>query len=113
MEMELTEASAPRSKAITVLGVVIGTGGVFGLLSGLWLPSGTLATKWWGLPVSAGIVVLSVVELAFAYGMWKLRPRTLHPALRAIGSAVAIALILLGIYVSLSIGVRVPVGKLT
>jgi len=111
MSVELKEASAPRSKGVTVLAIVIGTGGVFGILSGLWLPTGTLATKWWGLPVSAAVVVLSAVELAFAYGAWALRPRSRQPALRAIGFAVAIALILLGVYVSFSVGVRIPVGK--
>ena len=111
MNVELKEASAPRSKGVTVLAIVIGTGGVFGLLSGLWLPTGTLATKWWGLPVSVALVLLSALEVAFAYGAWKLTPWTLQSALRVIAFAVAIALILLGIYVSLSVGVRIPVGK--
>jgi hypothetical protein len=74
---------ATRPTGITVLAVLAAIGGVLGILAGIALvglggfaaaSSGTAA--YFGLGALAGVVVLAlgVLNLAFAYGAWTLKP---------------------------------------
>jgi len=94
-----------RSRGITALAIVAATGGVLGILAGMWLPTAKIGSGGRGLVVGLVVLVLSVIEFAFAYGAWTLTPWALKPGPRAIGFAVAIALILVGLFVSYSIPV--------
>ena len=97
----------PRSRLITILAVVAGSGGVLGILAGMWFISAQLGIAWWVLPASLGVLVVSGAELAFAYGLWTLVPWSLRPWQRAAALIVSVALIALGAYVSYAIPVRV------
>jgi hypothetical protein len=108
MEAQTPEMQRPR--AVTVLAIVAGIGGVLGVLSGMWLLTVTPGGGKWGLPVTLAVLVLSAAELAFAYSFWTQTFWALRPVVRAIGFVVAIALILLGIYVSFSIRTGVAAG---
>jgi hypothetical protein len=106
-DQALEAVPKPRSRAITFLAIVAGTGAVLGILAGMWFISAQLALAWWILPASLGVLLVSGAELVFAYGLWTLVPWSLKPWQRAIGLVVAIVLIVLGAYVSYAIPVRV------
>ena len=75
--------TAARPTGITILAVLAAIGGVLGILAGIAIvgiggfaaaSSGTAA--YFGLGAVAGIIVLAlgVLNLAFAYGAWTLKP---------------------------------------
>ena len=106
MDAQLPAGTMQRSRGSTALAIIAGTGGALGTLASSWL----LTVKLGGgvLVLLAGVLVLafSGAELAFAYGAWKQSRWARRTVLRAVGLAVAVALIALGIYVSFSIPVR-------
>jgi hypothetical protein len=70
-----------RPMGITVLAVLAAIGGVLGIIAGLVLVGLSSATADLALPVSgligilgAATIVISVLELVLAYGLWGLKP---------------------------------------
>jgi hypothetical protein len=101
----MQESAQGRTRQGTALAALATIGGVIGLLAGLWLVGGTLANGGWGLLLAVFVLAFSLAELAFAYGAWTQSPSALQPGLRVAAFAVAIALIVLGVAVSLTIPV--------
>jgi uncharacterized membrane protein len=91
--------TAPRPSGITRLAILAAIGGIVGLGAGLLLLAATLADGGWGTPIALIVLVLSVVELAFAYGAWTQAPWAMGAGPRAAGFAVAIALIVVGVLI--------------
>jgi hypothetical protein len=89
--------TVPRSGAINSLAILAAISGVVGLGAGLLLLAVTLGEGGWGPPVALLVLVLSVAELALSYGAWTQAQWALKAELRAVGFAVAIALILVGV----------------
>lgn len=99
--------TAPRTSGINGLAILAAISGVVGLGAGLLLLAVTLADGGWGPPVALVILVIGVAELALAYGGWTQAQWALRPELRALGFAVAIALLFVGV----GIAFLLPVGK--
>ena len=89
--------TAPRTSGINSLAILAAISGVVGLGAGLLLLAVTLADGGWGPPVALAILVIGVAELALAYGAWTQAQWALRPELRALGFALAIALIFVGV----------------
>ena len=102
----MQESAAGRTRGGRAVAALVMMGGLVGLLAGLWLLGGTLAGGGWGLLVAAVILVLSLAELAFAYGAWTRSAWAIEPAPRAAGFAVAVGLVVVGVAVALTIPVR-------
>lgn len=75
--------AAARPTGITILAVLAGIGGVLGIILGIGLvgiggfaAASTGTSAYFGLGAVAGIIVLAlgVLNLAFAYGAWTLKP---------------------------------------
>jgi hypothetical protein len=88
--------AAPRSGGINTLAILSAIGGVVGLGAGLLLLAATLGDGGWGPPIALVVLVVSVVELAFAYGTWTQAAWAMGSGPRAAGFAVAIVLIAVG-----------------
>jgi hypothetical protein len=88
-----------RSRGINSLAILAAISGVVGLAAGLLLLAVTLPSGGWGPPIALVVLVLSLAELALSYGVWTQAQWALRPELRAIGFAVAIALILGGVLI--------------
>ena len=71
-------APGARPQGITILAVLAAIGGVLGVLGSIALIGigGAVGTNVGGMAMLLGLValVLSVMELAFAYGAWTLKP---------------------------------------
>ncbi len=69
---------ATRPTGITILAILAAISGVLGILGGLAVIglSGVLAATYGGFYslIGFGILILSIAELAFAYGAWTLKP---------------------------------------
>lgn len=103
---ENVQEGVPRRPSGNIaLAVLTTIGGVLGLLAGLYMLLITMASGGVGLVIALVTVVVSVAELAFAYGTWTLAGWALRPGARAVGFAVAIAIIILAAYVGLTIPV--------
>jgi uncharacterized membrane protein len=89
--------AAPRSGGINSLAILAAISGVVGLGAGLLLLAATLGEEGWGPPVALVVLVVSVAELAFAYGAWTHAAWAVKPERRAAAFAVAIALIVVGV----------------
>ena len=89
--------TAPRPSGITQLAILAAIAGVLGLLAGFLLLAATLGDAGWGTPAALGILVVSVAELAFAYGAWTQSAWAMGSGPRAAGFAVAIALIVVAV----------------
>jgi hypothetical protein len=96
-EEEMQGDTVPRSGGINTLAILAAISGLVGLGAGLLLLAVTLGDGGWGPPAGLVVLVLSVAELALAYGAWTKAQWAVRPGLRAIGFAVAIALILVGV----------------
>ena|ERR1044071_4755281 len=74
----MAPASGARPQGVTILAVLSAIGGVLGLLGSLALIGlgGVVGTDLGGMAMILGLVtlVLSVLEIAFAYGAWTLKP---------------------------------------
>lgn len=98
-----------RGRALAVLAV---PGGVIGLLLGLYVLLGTAGIDGLHLAIAVGALVISTAELAFGYGTAARAPWTSRPLPQALGFGGAIALLLFGILVSLTIPVRTSVSTM-
>ena len=95
------QPTSARPMGITILAVLAAIGGVFGLLGSLaFLAIGGLAaTAGAGVLGGMGMVfglllaALAIVELAFAYGAWTLKPWAWMLGIVAQGISIAIALV--------------------
>jgi hypothetical protein len=102
-----------RPREGLALAILAALGGVIGLLAGVYLLFGALANGGWPLVVGVVVLVVSVAELAFAYGTASRSTWAREPGPQAVGFALAIALLLLGFFIVLTIPVRVtevPIG---
>lgn len=91
--------TVPRRGGINSLAILAAIGGVVGLGAGLLLLAATLGDGGWSAAIALVVLVLSVAELAFAYGTWTQAEWALKPERRAVGFAVAIALIVVGVLI--------------
>lgn len=99
-------SAVKRTRETTALAMLASIGGAIGLLAGLLLLSSALGIGGWGLVVALVVLVVALAELAFAYSAWTRTPWALKPGPRAAGFAAAIALILLGVAIVLTMPVR-------
>lgn len=102
----MRDSAVKRPREASALAILAAIGGAMGILAGLVLLGAALGSGGWGLVVALVVLVVALAELAFAYSAWTQTPWALKSVPRAAGFAGAIALIVLGGALVLSMPVR-------